>query len=57
MTGYLLKGSKEEYLMVIRSEDIEVIKTLVHRLGQMRDKEIKALVKDLEFSMSRIESE
>jgi len=57
MTGYFLKGSREEYLMVIRTEELEEIKVLIQRLDQMRDKHIQALVKDLKFSLDRVENE
>lgn len=57
ITGYFIKGTREEYLMVLRSKDIENMRTLIDRLGRMRDKDIKNLVKELSFSLERIDSE
>ena len=57
MNGYLLKGSRDEFLLVIRHEDIDVLRSIVHRLGKMRESEIQNVVKELEFSLERIDSE
>jgi hypothetical protein len=57
MIGYLVKGSRDEFLMVIRSEDLEVIRSIVQRLGKMREKHVQEVVKELEFSLERIDRE
>lgn len=57
MTGYFIKGTRNEYLMVLRSTEIEPMRALIDRLGKMRDKDIKDLVKELSFSLERIDNE
>jgi hypothetical protein len=57
VTGYLVQGSRDEYLMVIRSEDLEVIRSIVQRLSKMREKHVQEVVKELEFSLERIDRE
>jgi len=55
MNGYFLKGSRGEYLLVLRSDDPDLIRSVVNRLGSMREKEIKELVKELEFSLETLD--
>ena len=57
MNGYLLKGSRDEYLMVIRTSQYEMLVSIVDRLAKMREKEIKEIVKELQFSIERINNE
>jgi hypothetical protein len=57
VNGYLLKGSRDEYLMVIRTNQYEMLVSIVDRLAKMREKEIKEIVKELQFSIERINNE
>jgi hypothetical protein len=57
VNGYLLKGSRDEYLMVIRTSQYEMLVSIVDRLAKMREKEIKEIVKELQFSIERINNE
>jgi len=55
MSGYFLKGTRGEYLLVLRSDDLDLIGSIVNRLGSMREKEIKELVKELQFSLESLD--
>lgn len=43
--------------MVIRSEDLEAIRSIVQRLSKMREKHVQEIVRELEFSLERIDRE
>lgn len=51
--AYILQDSDEfEYLMVIRTEDIELLYTLVKRMGRMRDERLRELGRALEEELN-----
>ena len=51
--AYILQDSDEvEYLMVIRTEDVELLYTLVKRMGRMRDERLKELGRALERELN-----
>lgn len=56
-SGYLIKGSRGEYLLVVKSENLESIRSIVQRLSKMREKHVQEIVKELEFSLERIDRE
>jgi len=51
--AYILQDSDEfEYLMVIRTEDVELLYTLVKRMGRMRDERLRELGRALEEELN-----
>ena len=51
--GYFLTDSEEvEYLMVLRTEDIDLLYTLVKRMGRMRDERLRELGRALEKDLN-----
>jgi hypothetical protein len=57
MNGYFLKGSRGEYLMVIRGEDISAFIEVIGRLSKMRSRSIKALADDLMKSLENVKDD
>lgn len=57
MTGYFLRGSRGEYLMVLRSPDFEVFVEIIGRLGKMRSRAIKNLADDLMKSLEAVKDD
>ena len=49
MNGYFLRGINEDNILVFRSEDPEELLRIIMRLGASRDKQIRALAKQLEI--------
>jgi hypothetical protein len=51
--GYILKGSVDaERILVIKTEDIELLYSLVKRMGRMRDERLKQLGRALEGELN-----
>ena len=47
--GYFLRGISEDNILVFRSDDPEELLRIIQRLCASRDKEIKALARQLEL--------
>jgi hypothetical protein len=50
--SYVLKGTENEYLLVIRAEDERAIYNIIDFLATSRNEQIKELAIDLEKSMN-----
>jgi hypothetical protein len=50
--SYVLKGTENEYLLVIRAEDAKAIYNIIDFLATSRNEQIKELAIDLEKSMN-----
>jgi hypothetical protein len=50
--SYVLKGTENEYLLVIRAEDEKAIYSIIDTLLSSRNKEIKEVATELEKSMN-----
>lgn len=51
--GYVLQDSEGvENILVIRTEDIDLLYTLVKRMGRMRDERLKTLGRALEGELN-----
>jgi len=51
--SYILQDSEGvEYLMVVRTEDIDLLYTLVKRMGRMRDERLRELGRSLERDLN-----
>lgn len=48
-SGYFLRGINEDHILVFRSEDPEELLRIIQRLCASRDKQIRALAKQLEL--------
>jgi hypothetical protein len=57
MNGYFLKGSRGEYLMVVRGDDTEAFIEIIGRLGKMRSRSLKALADDLMKSLENVKDD
>lgn len=55
ITGYFLRGVKEDNILVFRSDDMEELLQVIRRVGASRSKQMKALADKLEadFMMSQ----
>lgn len=53
LSGYHLRGIEEDYILVFRSDDSEDILRIITRLCASRDKEIRALGKNLELEWNQ----
>ena len=51
MDGYILKGVNDEYLLVIKSDNIETILHLIDKISTSTKDEIKDLASKLEKSL------
>lgn len=51
MDGYILQGTDEEYLLVIRSYDIKLILDVIDRIAASRKSGLKELAWELEKSL------
>ena len=51
MDGYILQGTDEEYLLVIRSHDIKLILDVIDRIAASRKSGLKELAWELEKSL------
>jgi hypothetical protein len=51
MESYILEGTDEEYLIVIKSFDIKVITEIIDRLASSRKEDLKQLAWELEKSL------
>ena len=49
--SYILKGTENEYLLVIRAEDVKAIYNIIDLLMTSRNEQIKELATELEKSM------
>ncbi len=47
MRGYFLEGIDNEYLLVLRTTDKELLYTVLERMTKMRDQRVKSLGKKL----------
>jgi hypothetical protein len=52
MEGYVLTSVEDEYLLVIRSEDYEVILQIIDRIAASRRKDFKEFALELEKSLN-----
>ena len=52
MEGYVLTGIEDEYLLVIKSEDYEIILQVIDRIAASRRKEFKKFALELEKSLN-----
>jgi hypothetical protein len=52
VNSYILKGTENEYLLVIRAEDEKAIYSIIDFLATSRNKQIKELAVNLEKSMN-----
>lgn len=52
MEGYVLTGVEEEYLLVIKSEDYEIILAIIDRIAASRRKDFKNFALELEKSLN-----
>jgi hypothetical protein len=50
--SYILKGTEEEYLLVIRAEDEKAIYSIIDFLSTSRNEQVKNLAIELEKSMN-----
>jgi len=48
-TGYFLRGISDDNILVFRSDDSEELLRIIKRLCASRDKQIRALAKQLEI--------
>lgn len=48
ITGYFLRGVKEDNILVFRSDDMEELLQIIRRVGASRSKQMKALADKLE---------
>lgn len=46
--GYVLKGLDEEYLLVVRTPDPEIVRGVCRKIQKMRDPMLKELGKGME---------
>ena len=51
MDGYILEGTDDEYLMVIRSHDVKLIIDVIERIAASRKSGLKELAWELEKSL------
>lgn len=49
LNGYFLRGINEDNILVFRSNDAEELLRIIKRLCASRDKQIRALAKQLEL--------
>ena len=49
--SYILKGTENEYLLVIRAEDVKAIYNIIDLLATSRNEDIKEVATELEKSM------
>jgi hypothetical protein len=49
VNGYFLRGINEDNILVFRSGDPEELLRIIQRLGASRDKQMRALAKQLEI--------
>lgn len=47
--GYFLRGINDDHILVFRTDDPEEILRIINRLGASRDKQMRALAKQLEL--------
>jgi len=52
MEGYVLTGIEDEYLLVIKSEDYEIILQIIDRIAASRRKDFKEFALELEKSLN-----
>jgi hypothetical protein len=50
--SYILKGTENEYLLVIKSEDQKIIYSIIDLLATSRNKQVRELAIELEKSMN-----
>jgi hypothetical protein len=50
VNGYFLRGVNEDNILVFRSDDPEELLRIIQRLCASRDKQMKALAKQLELN-------
>lgn len=49
VNGYFLRGVSDDNILVFRSDDSEELLRIIQRLGASRDKQMRALAKQLEI--------
>lgn len=49
LNGYFLRGINEDNILVFRSDDAEELLRIIQRLCASRDKQIRALARQLEL--------
>lgn len=53
LNGYFLRGINDDNILVFRSDDAEELLRIILRLGASRDKQMRALAKNLELEWNR----